>query len=607
MGIRTRGVAVAILALLTLPAATDARAGQSFRLTTAGVTLEILPAARFQELFGGNPELPRTDAEILALAREQHPPLGAARPRAAERGDECGEHRLGLLHAALLNPDVTDRTRRQVDAIIAASIPPLPKTYTSGHFTFRYTDDDPDPAHNVTRSQIIATAMWLNLHWKRYAADFTTPAHRKEGAKKMIRVNVYFSSVWLGQTSSMSHSIALSSEAVRSGCLRRSVTAHELFHRVQYSYGYHSGLARRKWMVEGSAVWSEKYTSPGIGEYLNWMNRGLGRPNVNLIRDRSYDASHLWVYLEEAAGGWSAVRDAWAAYQDNGWSAMEALEEVTKKRLGLSFDRFIQTWARANYLKDLDNALPGVSDYDEDELILTSCEVTYGPLDQVPCPWSAYNGDSRTALGQLAPHGAEYQELTLPAGGGRLRLLVHGAAAGDRAFSFIGIKENRWQSFLTRTSTRHEYVRDLAPGEWDKVGLVVAGGGRGGRYSLTIGTPCLSGTWISPYDTLDLPLVLRDGIVEVQGEWDTREAGCGIVPVTGSLSGTDLRLSLRPTVADCCQVDLVGWVSGCDTMRGTAYQVGGPPYCTTSSLFVFTKESDLPFLDDPPAPRESGW
>ncbi len=98
-----------------------------------------------------------------------------------------------------------------------------------------------------------------------------------------------------GSTSSNWDYMKLNSKLViRDSCKRRTTSAHELFHRVQYSYGYVTGTPNLRWLVEGTASWSQKYTnSPYIRDYMDLMNAGFNRLDRFLIRRRGHDACHI--------------------------------------------------------------------------------------------------------------------------------------------------------------------------------------------------------------------------------------------------------------------------------------------------------------------------
>jgi hypothetical protein len=508
-------LAVIVLAILTsLPAWGQ----QLFQFSTQNIRLQVLSEGEFAARFGNNPEIPRSDQEILALAERLYPPPGKRPPAAAPgappaRVRPCRNHQVGLLFAALKNPAISDLTRRQVDLLMAAVQPALPKTYRSGHFLFYYTDSDPEPLHNVTLNDVKATAKVLNAYWKKYAKSFTKPKFYLDGQAEMIFINVYHledaGGPYAGETSQDWNHINLSSDwAVTSACNRKNTSAHELFHRVQFSYGYSSGTADTDWLSEGTAEWAEKYVS-GVWEYLSYMSLGLMTPNVNLVK-RSYDACHFWVYLYERAGV-KALKEIWAAYAANGHDARKAVDGVVTKRLILSFEQFTQDWHKTNFFKDLKNA-PKKYDYAEDEYRKSSCGIHYGPLSSVTTDQFHVDQDAKgQRKGLLLPYGAAYYDFQLDPTLTDLRLHFQGGPGGDFSCHFIPIKNNKYLSMTDTTEPQYTFTKTLKPGQWDRVAVVVTGRATGGGYTVGFGKgnmvyfyrASLTGGWTESMGGLD--------------------------------------------------------------------------------------------------------
>jgi hypothetical protein len=591
-----------LVILLTFLLAGTTPGQEIFQFQTHNIKTEILPAALFEARFGDNPDVPRTDAAIIALAEKLYPPVRTRKPDAAPTVvQECREYEVGVLFAALQNPAISDQTRRQVDYILEAAAPPLPKTYTSGHFKFNYTDSDPDPDHNVTLAEIQATATRLNSYWNTYVANFKTPKNYISGGTEMVDVNVYYLGAGLyGETGSGWNHINLNSKlCVKDACKRRTTSAHELFHRVQYAYGYISGTASMKWIVEGTASWSQKYTNQTIRDYMGRMNQGLDAPDINLINTRSYNACHFWVYLQKLVGSWAAIRDVWATYETNGNNAKAAVNTVTTTDLSKTFDQFAQAWVKTNYIKDLDNAATGNYDYAEDEVTQTSCGITYGPLNEVPRATNAIadNTTSFTLNGSVSAYGADYYDFPLGADLTQLQVKVEGAAPGNFSYHFIGVKSNRWRSIINKTST-YTFTRTLTAGQWDKLALVVAGRSRGGNYTITVGAPCITGTWIDSYGKTWV--LVQDG-TSITGTRDATPVGCGLTNATGTYSEPNITLYTDIVVSGCCSVTWAGTVTDCNTISGTWTQTGGASGCSSSGSFSMTKQETAayePVIED---------
>lgn len=479
---------------------------KEFTISAYDLTLKVFSEKELQSQLALNPDLPRTDSEVLVLAEKLYPPAWQKDPpavyEAAVPMEKDQEYELGLLFAALRNPTISDATRTAVNQIILNAIPPLPKTYKYGHFKFYYTDSDPNPDHNVTLSEIRWTANQLQNGWNKYVeAGFKEPKHYLSGTAKRIDVKVYYlGSSLLGQTGSGWNHIELNSKyCVKDYCKRRTTSNHELFHRVQYSYGYISGTANMKWIVEGTASWSQKFTYRSIRDYMARMNSGLSDPDKKLITDpnaRSYDACHFWVYLDEAATkrtypAGRAIRDVWATYETNGKNAKAAVETVANLRVGSpTFDNYVIKWTRANYCKDFANASSSWKhDYTEDEVSVVSCSNTYGPLSHVPktSRTISSNSTSFTLTGNVKEYGADFYEFTIGPSVTNIKITLDGADTGDFAYEFIPIKEGEVKTYSYTYNTDHTHTRTITAGQYDKYGLIVLGRSKGGNYTVRVG------------------------------------------------------------------------------------------------------------------------
>jgi len=506
-------IARLVLVLLLLgPTIVAAGNSRVFNFTqNSGITIDILSENDFAAQFGENADIPRTDDDVIALARELYPPLGVERPDETEETRvesanrfRCGEYEVGLLFAALKNPQISDDTRTAVDHIIAQSKPPLPKTYKSKHFNFRYTDNDADSKNNVTLAHIQATAQFLESYWNKYSTNFTTPKYYLSGNRKVIDIEVYYLLKKSGWTSSFENTITLCSTWVRNDCRRRIVSAHELFHRVQYSYGYISGTAMMRWMTEGTAAWIHKYTNNNIADYMFYMNEGLIKPEKGLIKERALDAAHFWVKLTETApSGWEIIKDVWTGYKANGHKGKAAVDSAIRSDLGYRFDNFVTLWNNTNFMKDLANS-SRTYDYTEDERIVNACGMTFGPLSHVPIAKTAFVvKDADTAIDDsVKPYGTKYFKFELE---DDLSCLTIGfdAPKGTFSYSFIGLQNGKWIKIASGTKNHYSYGRISlqGPNRWTTVVAVVGGTRAGGAFKVWADARCIKGNWTGTTST----------------------------------------------------------------------------------------------------------
>jgi hypothetical protein len=483
-------VGFALFALIEQPisGSSDKVLRQFFFDKTSGVVIDIYTSEAFEERFGDNPAVPKTDEEVLELAQELYTPEGI------QVDEECGEDPVGVLFAALTNPEISDQTRDEVDELVDAAAPPLPETYTSGHFRFLYTTSDSNPDHNVTLAAIQTTATILNNAWNDYAVNFVEPKHYVDSCgNKRIDVKVYYLGQYLyGQTSSFWDHMELNSKQVVMNnipCKRETTPVHELFHRCQYTYGYVTGTSIDKWAVEGTASWSQKHMASHVGDWMDRMDQGLAAPDKKLIgSSRSYDACHFWVYFGQYGGGSEAdlIEDVWAEYSVNGNDMRSAAEDVSWSRHSRTLDHLVQLWSFTNFSKDFN--IFTWADYVEDEWTRTCDGVTHGPLDSVyaiPVTLNSgvpYNSGTQT----VQEYGADYYVITL------------GAGVSEVTFSMTGTGSNFGYAYWALDGSTHiTYARSPAGGTsgfgpvtWDfanmdKIAIMVVGTPNSGSYSIT--------------------------------------------------------------------------------------------------------------------------
>jgi hypothetical protein len=453
--------------------------------------IERLTKQQFELRFGDNQAIPRSNQTVLSLAKRLYSKAGRE-----EIKEECGENAYGILFAALSNPDITDTTIDEVGELVDADMPALPSIYTSGHFKFYYTTADPDSDNNVTLAEVQATAVILNNAWNDYVVNFTEPKNYLSGGVKLIDVNVYYlGATLLGSSASYLDSIDLNSKlVVKDTCKRQTTPVHELFHRVEYSYGYITGTANMSWAVEGCASWSQKYRASNVGDWMDRMNQGLNAPDLDLITGRSYNACHYWCYLgQRGTGGYfggsekTFINTVWSTYQTNGKNMKNAVDSAIKAIIGASynFERITTWWQFANFIKDMTNA-SSTFDYEEDEWIRTCGGTTHGPLAHTPRTTVALNlGTNYTVNGTVSSYGADYYVFNVGATVTRVELTAT-AATNNFAFAVIEIKNGAYRSYVTTLGGRngYTYTRDYTPGQVSQIALMVMGNPGGGAYTV---------------------------------------------------------------------------------------------------------------------------
>jgi hypothetical protein len=116
---------------------------------------QVLSYEEFASRFADHPDLPRTDADALALAEKLYPPTDEERDAIAGATPICGTPQHGVPAAELRNPAISPDSRRMVDHMMAAGMPKFDKVNKRiGHFVFYYCTANPNPRHNVRPADI---------------------------------------------------------------------------------------------------------------------------------------------------------------------------------------------------------------------------------------------------------------------------------------------------------------------------------------------------------------------------------------------------------------------------------------------------------------------
>lgn len=542
------------------------------------------------QILKDNPNAPTNDEYALNLARKLFPPreqrveeavnlnfIEGTVTLAADEGENiefCGEYTWGLLEAALNSTLISPQAKEEINAIMADSMPSLEKDKTIGHYHFKWTEASSDARDNVRETDIDATANFLNECWDHYTADFQQPKAALIGGKRIIDVEVYFRSRLYGSTSSFSNRIFLNSRyVVRDECRRRTVSAHELFHRVQYTYGYVTGTAGQRWWVEGTASWAQDYAYDEVNDYVTRINGGLSKPDKSLL-NRSYDGCFYWKYLGEQIRKRNAevyheeqaLQEFMQEYSTNGLDAKAASSTITQKRISRNFNQFFQDWSKANYIKDLKN--PYIRyEYDEDEIATTICGRKYGPYKHLdPLVKQTISSDTFSWTSPTYPvnaYGTDYLEFEVNPAVTKINLRFEGNPAGgsgDFSTHLILIKNNRWRRIYNNSSVNERtWNLSFTAGNYDHCVLVVNGLATGGEYEVSLNS-CISGVW---RDGFNYVWTLVQSGRDITGT--VKVIGCGTYAVTGTFDGSNITLKAK---GSCCDFEYKGKIVDCESGSG---------------------------------------
>ncbi|MFZ0942284.1 MAG: DUF6055 domain-containing protein [Syntrophobacteraceae bacterium] len=188
------------------------------------------------------------------------------------------------------------------DAVVAQTIdspmPSFENKYETDHFVLKWTNRSGNSKDNIRDPQIIKdTAGYLEDAWAKYTELFGRKPYTAPGRDK---IDVVFRNIdCFGVADPPDGPIQFDSVAwVYNKGIRQPTSAHELFHRLQYSYGYKTKWMPKKpfqWFTEGTAAWSEVYV---------WGKVSRDCKVDTLFKDTSMDlysadttALPFWIYF----------------------------------------------------------------------------------------------------------------------------------------------------------------------------------------------------------------------------------------------------------------------------------------------------------------------
>ncbi len=181
-----------------------------------------------------------------------------------------------------------------------SEMPAFENHFETDHFVLKWTNRSTHSADNIGDAQIIKdTAQYLEYAWAKYAELFGRHPYTAPGKDK---IEVVFRDMdCYGVADPPDGPIQFNSVAWvdrNTVGIRRPTSAHELFHKLQYAYGFKTKWRPKKpyrWFSEGTAAWSEVYV---------WGRVSRACKVDELFRDADMDlyeaedtAMPFWIYF----------------------------------------------------------------------------------------------------------------------------------------------------------------------------------------------------------------------------------------------------------------------------------------------------------------------
>lgn len=434
-------------------------------------------------------ELPETDEEVLAFANKLiHPSFQLTNEENFEF--RCDAPDFERLSYAMNQEGISASTRETIEGWMAESKPNFNKVYEWGIFDIYYYDADTGSAHYVSTSDIQTLAINLDYSYNYLLQEFKKV---KTGDDGRITVHVYdMSGNTGGRTYSSQALIEIDNFVAKNECFAKTTPAHELFHRVEYMYGYGSRYEQYSdFWVEGLASWAQQFTYPSINDIVSPMNNGLGDPDTNLIH-RSYDCAHFWVYLTERyleqytdqPDASKIIKKLLKKYKKE-YEGFSLIKEITTKYFDQKHKDFIREWHMTNILKDTTN----ISDrynYDLEGVTQAQCNYVWilGNVDIENQKFINSNSDTwNPAQGTVEKGGAEYYRIYLN-NVDQLRIDVDASEGAKIYVTVISIESDIAVSSEYQKGQSTSFTLNSL--NYDQVLVIVSGWKGDGTYQLSV-------------------------------------------------------------------------------------------------------------------------
>jgi len=381
--------------------------------------------------------------------------------------------------------------RDDIEADMDADTPTFENSTETAHFILRWTNKSAHAADNIADASIVTeTGGFLEDAWSVYVSAFGRKPYVAVGKTK---IEVLFQDIsGYGVASPPDGPIQFDAQSwVTIPGIRRPTSAHELFHKLQYAFGYRTKwdpVAPYKWFSEGSAAWAEVFRWSRVSADYKVQDL-FQNPDFNLY-DASYSALPFWVFFEARQKSTpldQPMRNYLHRYESHGkeeQALAEAIgDEWPPNNVYGTLPHFFALFARERWLGAW-KVGPTGSVYGN----------ILGPANKVLAPSTLIvavpleDGDTYLGAGSVSGLGSDYYRFDLgaTAAAQTMNVVVDGATGGDFSYYLIWQKAGKWKRasfpFATKTDLAHSETIDLA--QADQLVIAISGRGKGGAYSI---------------------------------------------------------------------------------------------------------------------------
>ena len=183
------------------------------------------------------------------------------------------------------------------DRTVDSPMPFFENRYETDHFVLKWTNRSRHSEDNISDQQIIKdTAEYLETAWGKYTTLFGRKPYTAPGQDK---VEVVFRDMdCYGVSDPPSGPIQFNSyDWVKNIAIRKPTSAHELFHKLQYAYGYKTRWNPQEpylWFTEGTAAWAEVFVWGMVSRTCKLDT--IFRDTKMDLYHADYSATPFWIY-----------------------------------------------------------------------------------------------------------------------------------------------------------------------------------------------------------------------------------------------------------------------------------------------------------------------
>lgn len=392
--------------------------------------------------------------------------------------ETCGESLFARVYKGLGNPRLSQGQRDAIDSFLAEATPSDWHTRSTPHFLLRWTDSDAHADHNLTDPNLIdEAAELLERAWQ-----ILTPAFGREpfGSQGGGQIQVDFldlPGVEEGQAYPPGGPIQLDARIWQDFPAKRApLAAHELFHKLQYSFGFRIDWAQTAtnvdWFSEGTARWAEVFVHQRLTA-AKWLTSWMGRPRADLFNTGSF-ALPFWIFFDARLRSASAaplldLLTACSGQQDARLGLDQALGGVHE-----DLPSFFARFGAESFLGET-RRLP-----DGQLLYPVILGLDGQPVDPRPAATTARldaGGSFQSAAVSIGGFGACYHALSFAPGAEGRPLRLEAQAGVDVSYTLISLSGGRKVGEMSTVSDAFVHAQTIRLATADTLVLIASGRG----------------------------------------------------------------------------------------------------------------------------------